>query len=206
MSTPQKRKRKKQDPKDSGNNYVDNKELFAEMVEWKSRCNDAENVGDERPPMTDSIGQKIILIAEGVARSKNFCNYSYKDEMISDGIENCIRYGHNFDPEKSENPFSYFSQMIYFAFLRRIDLEKKQANIRKKCIEMAIDDPQYKHDTEAGNTSSAGALSEMQKKLSVETSEYDEYLAKKNKRGKKAKKEDESIPSHSSSSSNNSLY
>jgi hypothetical protein len=59
----------------------------------------------------------------------------FRDEMISDGIENCLQYIHNFDPEKSSNPFAYFTQVIYFAFLRRIAKEKKQLEIKTKILE-----------------------------------------------------------------------
>ena len=71
----------------------------------------------------------------------------FKEDMISDGIENCVQYIHNFDPEKSKNPFAYFTQVIHYAFLRRIQKEKKQLDIKTKIIErsgfdevMAVDD------------------------------------------------------------------
>ena len=68
----------------------------------------------------------------------NFINYTYRDEMISDGIENCVNYIGNFNPEKSTNPFAYFTQIIYFAFLRRIQREKKQLYIKHKSLERSI--------------------------------------------------------------------
>ena len=71
----------------------------------------------------------------------------FREDMISDGIENCVQYIHNFDPEKSKNPFAYFTQIIHYAFLRRIQKEKKQLDIKTKIIEktgfdevMAVDD------------------------------------------------------------------
>ena len=54
--------------------------------------------------------------------------------MISDGIENCLQYMDNFDPEKSKNPFAYFTQIIYYAFIRRIQKEKKQQQVKQKMI------------------------------------------------------------------------
>ena len=175
------KKREKQDPKDAGNNYVDNKEFLQEMILWKNDCKASELKGEDRPPMSEEIGAKIMLIADGVGRKNNFNGYSYRDEMVLDGIENCVRYGHNFDADKYTNPFAYFSQMIYYAFLRRIAHEKKQANIKKKCIEMAIDDPRYMHDLGASGTS-AGALAEMQKKLAGETLAYEESVKTPKKR------------------------
>ena len=105
------------------------------MKEWKEKCKDAEEAGDDTPRITDYIGQCFLKIANGLSYRPNFINYTYKQEMISDGIENCLQYIHNFDPEKSKNPFSYFTQIIYYAFIRRIQKEKKQSHIKNKMIE-----------------------------------------------------------------------
>lgn len=67
-----------------------------------------------------------MKIATHLAHKPNFAGYSFKDEMVCDGIENCLQYIHNFDPKKSKNPFAYFTQIIFYAFLRRIQKEKKQ--------------------------------------------------------------------------------
>ena len=117
------------------NHYIDNKEFFEAMCSWKEQVKEAENQGDARPPITDYIGTCFIKIAEHLSTKPNFTNYPYKDEMINDSIENCLMYAHNFDPEKSKNPFSYFTQMIYYAFLRRIEKEKKQSFIKYKLME-----------------------------------------------------------------------
>ena len=98
------------------------------------KCNEAESCGDPKPQISNYLGECILKIATKLANRPNFINYSYKDDMILDGIENCIQYFNNFDPTKSSNPFSYFTQIIYFAFLRRIDKEKKQSYIRGKLI------------------------------------------------------------------------
>ena len=66
---------------------------------------------------------------------QNFVNYMFKEDMISDGIENCVQYIHNFNPEKSKNPFAYFTQIIHYAFLRRIQREKRQLEIKNKILE-----------------------------------------------------------------------
>jgi len=109
------------------NNYIDNSKFLEAIVDYQNSC-----VEDHIPPIPDFIGECFIKIANGLATKSNFINYSYKDEMISDGIENCISYCKNFNPEKSKNPFSYFTQIIYYAFLRRIEKEKKQAYIKHK--------------------------------------------------------------------------
>ena len=115
--------------------YIDNKRFFEEMKAWKVLVNAADKVGKRHPPVTDYIGECFMAIADRLSRKPNFINYPYRDEMISDGIENCLLYAYNFDPKKSTNPFSYFTQIIYYAFLRRISKEKKQAYIKLKKIE-----------------------------------------------------------------------
>ena len=115
--------------------YIDNKEFFDAMVEWKKDVVVAENSDEIRPPITEYIGECFLLIAEHLSHRPNFINYDYREEMIGDGIENCLMYAHNFDSEKSNNPFSYFTQIIYYAFLRRIEKEKKQAYIKYRLME-----------------------------------------------------------------------
>ena len=115
--------------------YVDNAKFLEAMKEWKEKCKDAEEAGDDPPRITDYIGECFLKIANGLSYRPNFINYTYRQEMISDGIENCLQYIHNFDPEKSKNPFSYFTQIIYYAFIRRIQKEKKQSHIKNKIIE-----------------------------------------------------------------------
>lgn len=118
--------------------YVDNKQLFAVIVEHKA--NIALAIEENRPPpvIPDYVGKCILQIAQRLSTKPNFVNYSYRDEMISDGIENCISYFDNFDPSKSDNPFAYFTQIIYYAFLRRIQKEKKQIYIKHKTAENSM--------------------------------------------------------------------
>ena len=121
--------------KSKGAHYVNNKEFLKAMVEWRERCAAAENNGKPQPPVTNYIGECFLKIATHLSYRPNFINYTYRDEMISDGIENCLQYVKNFNPEKSQNPFAYFTQIIYYAFLRRITKEKKQTHVRNKIIE-----------------------------------------------------------------------
>lgn len=125
---------KKSDKKEK--HYVNNDEFLAAMLKWKKQVNKAKKKNEKIPPVTDYIATCFFKIAEHLSHRPNFINYPFKEDMIGDGIENCLQYAHNFDPEKSENPFSYFTQIIYYAFLRRIEKEKKQAYIKYKCLEM----------------------------------------------------------------------
>jgi len=115
--------------------YVDNKKFLAAMIVFKEKCKVAEEGGDDRPPVSNYIGECFLKIATHLSFRPNFINYTYRDDMISDGIENCLQYVANFNPEKSNNPFAYFTQIIYYAFLRRIAKEKKQTHVKNKMIE-----------------------------------------------------------------------
>ncbi len=114
--------------------YVNNKIFLQAMIEHKEAVNQAEAAGDPKPRVPNYIGECFLKIANHLSYRPNFINYTYKDDMISDGIENCLQYMDNFDPEKSSNPFAYFTQIIYFAFIRRITKEKKQSKIKEKLL------------------------------------------------------------------------
>lgn len=115
--------------------YVDNKELYAVIIDYKLRVSEAKKNDTPKPQIPQYVGLCIMQIANRLSTKPNFINYSYREEMISDGIENCISYFDNFDPAKSDNPFAYFTQIIYYAFLRRIQKEKKQVYTKHKIAE-----------------------------------------------------------------------
>ena len=123
--------------------YVNNEEFLDAMLKWKKLVAKAEKKGEKYPPVSDYIATCFFKIAENLSHRPNFINYPFREDMIGDGIENCLQYAHNFNPEKSENPFSYFTQIIYYAFLRRIEKEKKQAYIKYKCLEMGNIDKKF---------------------------------------------------------------
>jgi DNA-directed RNA polymerase specialized sigma subunit len=115
--------------------YVNNKEFLLALIEYKKELKSAEERGDPKPRITNYLGECFLKIATHLSFKPNFVNYIFKDDMISDGVENCVMYIHNFDPEKSQNPFAYFTQIIHYAFLRRIQREKKQLEIKNKILE-----------------------------------------------------------------------
>ena len=117
--------------------YVDNKRFLEAMIEYKEKCRIAEEKGKKKPDVTNYIGECFLKIANHLSFRPNFINYTYRDDMISDGIENCLQYMSNFNPEKSNNPFAYFTQIIYYAFIRRIQKEKKQMQVKSKLIQNA---------------------------------------------------------------------
>ena len=115
--------------------YVDNKKFLAELIIYRQQIAEAAEAGDPKPRVSNYIGECFLKIATHLSYRPNFINYMFKEDMISDGVENCVQYIDNFDPAKSKNPFAYFTQIIYYAFLRRIAKEKRQMDIRDKLIE-----------------------------------------------------------------------
>ena len=115
--------------------YVNNKEFLAALIKYREDREIAQIQDKPRPVIPRYIGECFLKIATHLSFKPNFVNYMFKEDMISDGIENCVQYIHNFDPEKSKNPFAYFTQIIHYAFLRRIQREKRQLEIKNKILE-----------------------------------------------------------------------
>jgi len=105
------------------------------LTNYRERVKAAEKAGEEIPQVPNYIGECFIKIATHLSYKSNFINYTFRDDMISDGIENCLTAAAKFDPNKSSNPFAYYTQIIYFAFIRRIQKEKKQQATKYKIIE-----------------------------------------------------------------------
>jgi len=115
--------------------YINNSDFCKALVDYKESVRLAQIEKRPKPIVPNYIGECFIKIAEGLSHKPNFINYTYREEMVADGIENCIMYFENFDPAKSSNAFAYFTQIIYFAFLRRIQKEKKQMYVKYKSTE-----------------------------------------------------------------------
>jgi hypothetical protein len=114
---------------------VNNKEFLSALIKYREDIAIAEIQGKPKPPIPRYIGECFLKIANHLSFKPNFVNYMFKEDMISDGIENCVQYIHNFNPEKSQNPFAYFTQIIHYAFIRRIGKEKRQLEIKNKILE-----------------------------------------------------------------------
>ena len=139
--------------------YVNNKEFLAALIRYREDVEIARLQDKTKPVIPRYIGECFLKIANHLSYKPNFVNYMFKDDMICDGIENCVRYIHNFNPEKSKNPFAYFTQIIHYAFLRRIQKEKKQLEIKTKIIErtgydevMMVDDSLLSNSSSEYNT------------------------------------------------------
>ena len=169
--------------------YVNNKEFLAAMIGYRKSVNKAKREKKPKPPVTDYIGSCFLKIANHLSYRPNFINYTFRDDMISDGIENCLQYLDNFNPKTSNNPFAYFTQIIYYAFVRRIQKEKKQVTIKNRLItESNYDDMtlQPGEDKEFKNQFTEF----LKKNMPVEEQQKiaDEIAKKKNKKRKKKTK------------------
>tara|TARA_Y100000310_G_C20533514_1_gene739695 strand:+ start:526 stop:1125 length:600 start_codon:yes stop_codon:yes gene_type:complete len=166
------------DDEKNPNHYVDNKEFYKALCEWKDEYNEAMSSGDDKPPLTNYIGECFVMMAEGLSKRSSFANYTFRDDMVGDAIENCILYAHNFNPEKSKNAFSYFTQMMYYAFLRRIQKEKKQMYIKYKVLEQMDD---YKGTVRWSDDDPHEKLS-AQKQFRLSDNDIEKYTPKKKKK------------------------
>ena len=174
---------KRRDPNSA--HYIDNKEFLARISEYRESRIEAEESGEEKPQVTNYLGECFVKIANHLAYKSNFVNYTFRDEMILDGIENCLTYMDNFDPAKSKNPFAYFTQITYYAFIRRIQKEKRQQETKMKYIK-SLDLEQMLEQGADGDTHSNEYLNYM--KQIIEQSDADKEAAEKQNKGKKMPK------------------
>ena len=170
--------------------YVDNKKFFEALVEYRASVVEATAKGEERPRVTEYIGECFLKIATHLSYKANFINYTYKDDMISDGIENCLTAVIKFDPERGMNPFAYFTQITFFAFVRRIQKEKKQQATKYRMLENIDIEQLIAHSD--GNEEFANHLVEMIRKQ-VDTIDPDRRPAPVKKKKKKLEENPNSL-------------
>jgi hypothetical protein len=121
--------------KKKAEHYVNNKEFLKALIEFREVLDKAEKEEKPRPQVPIYIAECYMKIGTHLATKPNFYNYTFREDMIMDGVENCLQYMDNFNPEKYDNPFAYFTQIIFFAFLRRIEKEKKNLYTKYKLTE-----------------------------------------------------------------------
>jgi hypothetical protein len=118
------------------NHYINNKDFLNEMTKYRASIQEAKRLGSlPKPQIPRYVAECFMKIAENLSHKPNFLSYTFRDEMVADAIENCVMYVDNFDPAKSSNPFAYFTQITYYAFLRRIQKEKKQLYVKYKATQ-----------------------------------------------------------------------
>ena len=182
--------------------YVDNEKFLVVMGDYREKYLQAKDNDEELPIIPDYAGECFLKIAERLSHRPNFINYAFREEMVSDGIENCVMYASNFNPEKSANPFAYFTQIIYYAFLRRIDKEKKQLYIKYKTMEehSSLEDHVDMGEMESGESksvSSGASPLTTDKRASIQEFIYAFEEKKRKKKKVKTDKEDENVVSFS---------
>ncbi len=167
--------------------YVDNKLFLEAMTAYKKEVKKSLKAKKDKPLVTDYIGSCFLKIANHLSYRPNFINYTFRDDMVSDGIENCLQYLDNFDPAKSKNPFAYFTQIIFYAFVRRIQKEKKQVTIKHRLImDNNLDDYALQpHDKEGEYTNQFKEF--LQKNLKMEEQPKKEKKPRKKKTVKSSK-------------------
>lgn len=125
--------------------YVNNKDFLVALVEYKQKRKAALDAGQRLPQVPNYIGHCIKEIATRWTSKPSYASYPFRDEMISDAIENCFVYLHNFNEEKSSNPFAYFTEVIKFACWRRIEQEKKELYVVLKSAQRSPVGDLYNH-------------------------------------------------------------
>ena len=146
-------------PRKKSEHYVNNKELLEALIVYREKVAIAKEKDLPKPRITNYLGSCFLKIATHLSYKPNFVNYMFREDMICDGIENCLQYIDNFNPEKSSNPFAYFTQIIYYAFLRRIQKEKKQMEIKNKILEKSGYDEVMHTDSYTGDMQGMNASS-----------------------------------------------
>ena len=173
--------------------YINNKEFSLAVVEYVKTVNEAKEKDKSIPKVTDYIAQCFIKIAEGLSHRPNFVRYTYREEMVMDAVENCLRAIGNYKIETATrtgnpNAFSYFTQICYFAFIRRIAKEKKQQDIKFKFIEkMGIEDFTQMGMDEAGAAETMAYVDTLRQRIQSVRTKDDaiKSFAKKEKEKKK---------------------
>lgn len=175
------------EPKKAKAHYVDNQKFLQALVDHKKLVTKAKKLGQEKPRLPEYVGECILKIANHLSFRPNFLNYPFREDMVGDGIENCLNYVDNFNPSKSKNPFAYFTQILFYAFVRRITKEKKQMIIKYKAIQNSpyFEDMTRQVGDEGGSGDNA-YINFIKKNIGTMVSDFDEK--KKAKKALKIKK------------------
>ena len=173
--------------------YVNNRDFSEAVMDYAVSAQKAKEKGNEVPKVTDYIAKCFIRIAEGLSHRPNFVRYTYREEMVMDAVENCLRAIGNYNIEASTrtgkpNAFSYFTQICYFAFIRRITKEKKQQDIKFRFIEkMGIEDFVAMGMDNAGAEETMAYVDTLRQRIST-VRQKDTAIKEFAKKEKKAKK------------------
>ncbi len=173
--------------------YVNNADFSQAVVEYCKTVIEAKETDDQLPIVTDYIASCFLKIAEGLSHKSNFIRYTYREEMVMDAVENCLKAIENYNIEAATrtgkpNAFAYFTQIAWFAFLRRIAKEKKQQDIKQKWISQSMIGDFTELDEEGNGTGTGQYFVDQLKKRIDQIKEKDTSLKDFKKEDKKRKK------------------
>ena len=173
--------------------YVNNKEFSQAVVDYVRTLNEAQKAETKLPIVPNYIASCFLKIAEGLSHKSNFIRYTYREEMVMDAVENCLKAIENYNIEAATrtgkpNAFAYFTQIAWFAFLRRIAKEKKQQDIKQKWISQSMIGDFTELDEEGNGTGTGQYFVDQLKKRIDQIKEKDTSLKDFKKEDKKRKK------------------
>lgn len=178
----------------SKTHYVDNKKFFLALKAHRIEVRRAVRQKKPKPPIPDYVGECFLLIATRLSFKPNFCAYSYREDMVMEAVENCLQYLDDFDPEKSSNPFGYFTQVIYFAFIRRIQREKRQTYTKYKYLEKMLTDGTLAEMPREGDRTPVDAAMLSFDNVQDFIHRYDEYIDGRRRRANDRRKARQDAP------------
>lgn len=161
--------------------YVNNKEMYEHCKLFHASCQEARERGEDNPQIPEPIAAAILQIATRMMNNYNFINYTYKDEMAADGVLKCILKAHRFDPSKSDNPFAFFSQIVWNEAVERIKKERHQTSVKARFIRNKMSDEFVTHAGEIDDPDASNAFVEFLRDNDVLVDYYEQ------KRDEKAK-------------------
>lgn len=177
----------------SSKHYINNRTLLESLIKYKSGVDEAKKNGTRPPRIPEYIGECFYKIATRLSTKYKFVNYTFRDEMIADAVENCVAAVNNFDPSKSSNPFAYFTQIIGNAFIRRIMKEKKQTYVKYKYMQKMMADGALASQQEMDEVKDIDASFANMDKVNDVIRDYETYMKNSLEKSRKAKKGIEKI-------------
>ena len=177
--------------------YVNNADFSNAVVDYVTQLNEARSAGDELPIVPDYIARCFLKIAEGLSHKSNFIRYTYREEMVMDAVENCLKAIENYNLEAATrtgkpNAFAYFTQISWYAFLRRIAKEKKQQEVKLKYMtQSGVEEFIIQNgDNTSGQVMNAfvNTLKDRIDKVRERDTEFKEFNEKEKKRKKLSKR------------------
>lgn len=176
-------------PKKAGNHYVDNKQLYEALVAWQKDLRKATRKKLPKPQLPDYVAECMMKMANRLSQKAGFVNYTFREDMVGDALESCLRYIHNFDPDKSTNAFAYITQIIHNAFIRRIQKEQKQLYVKMIIVDNADFIDSYERQDGDTNTYNNSYVTYLQENKGDVISKFENW--KESKKNKAAKKKSE---------------